>query len=854
MEARGELHFARLSSGQYVFVVYLAYDAREVSVEHVCLAAESEEDMHKWMHAIRLASGWLYYAPCTQPLARRLSGLLVVELIGVENVVAGDWNGKSDPYILLEFEGQLARTPTHYRKLTTSFNHVVTLPVHNDDPNLCLNLLVFDEDTLSTDDLLGGLSVPLHALGFNKEIVWDSVPLRHVAGSLRGRLGGSDQYGTVSFRTLFRSSKLTQFLPRKQVPGDEERSRVILQHQESAHALQDYKKKLILRRPSLGNNLESSSSDHHHSDEDSDPKNDDNSPHSRAASPKMAASKRVDQEDERVIDFSIEMFKIQIMRIVGLSRLFSVFKSFKYFLAWRDPFHTTVQYAWITWVCWLEPQSALMFWFVLVLKLLVQAHPCFPDLVHEVSHYFTTPSDEQPPKEEQSDDAKKSHVLSPSGQKMMTSPMGDAGGTSEIRVYECQRRRIAGAMAMLSTMVKVTTVIPAKMAVAAGTAVASPLLPRDVKEDNLTAGAEKVTQSAKKDIENLFIHFSGSNLHNNEHEWVSSAGVALRESPSTVINGFKIKWSVFTKKNCTDKNGWEYARSFPQLGGDRDWEMWGSSVRFAAKMKIHKHWVRRRVWVGRPIRPAFESEEPIKLSEMVEEGSEKVAEEGEKFSLYGKFKQFMDEGRKFQIYLFKFASQLESVKNLFSWKSRWITSLMFWLLIVFLFLSLCFSQSVLVWAIITFVLIDQLMDANRKMRLMQPLLDAIRSEINENRSPLRKSLGKKLASFSANMVEITLDVPVSVLLPIFQRACDKVWFPNAVALTLEDLDTNADEGGPVTLGILLERIYLAAHHGDPDWWKSPKTTIHPKNLFRDHLVSDWEQYNPTSLFCNKRSS
>ena len=93
---------------------------------------------------------------------------------------------------------------------------------------------------------------------------------------------------------------------------------------------------------------------------------------------------------------------------------------------------------------------------------------------------------DEPPKEEQSDDVKKSDVLSPRGQKMMTSPMGDAGGTSEIRVYECQRRRIAGAMAMLSTMVKVTTVIPAKMAVAAGTAVASPLLPRDVKEDNLT--------------------------------------------------------------------------------------------------------------------------------------------------------------------------------------------------------------------------------------------------------------------------------------------------------------------------------------------------------------------------------
>ena len=906
VEATGELQFARLNAGHHVFVVYFAYDAREVTVENVCLAAESDQEMRDWITAIRMAAGWLYFPPCMQPLPRRLSGLLVIELICVENVLAADWNGKSDPYILVEYDGQLNRTATQYRKLTAHFNYVTTLPVHNDDPNLTISMFVFDEDSLSSDDLLGGVSVPLHALGFNKEIVWDSVPLRKMSGSLHGRSSGTDQYGTISFRTLYRSSKVTQFLPKKQpqaVLSDETAGvnrRGLLDQKASSNALMDYERK-ARRKSSIAlalsnhTDMDVSMSSNDSSEEEKSPK----SPKSGGGessplgSPKMAGHghKKRNQEEGRneenamMLDFSIEMFKVQIMRIVGFLKVFSIFKSLGYFFAWHDPTATLVQYAWITWICWLEPQSALMFWLILFTKLVVQGHPCYPDLVSELKGMvlrwnkrllFSNMETGSEISEKNANVSASSLSMTTTETEKVLSPQGSViPGTKrvneeEYRVFECQRRRIAGAMTMLSTMVKVTTVVPAQMAVAAGTAVASPLLPRDVKQERLTEGAEKVTKSAKKDIENLFLNFSGKNLHANEHEWVKYEGVPLKESPATVIDGFKIKWTVMTRKKVTDKNGWEYARNFPSFeseSGSAETKtsveynpkllMWGHSSKFYSKLKIHRHWVRRRVWVGRPIRPAFQSEEPIKLSEIVEavedKGNDQMIDgEGKKArSLYAKFKQIMEEGKKLQNVLFGIASQLESIKNLFSWKSRWITSMMFWLFVIVLFASLLVSQFIILWAIVTFVLLDQLTDAQRKAMLMQPMLDALKQEVSQATTlPVswKNLLSKKLNSFSANMVEITIDVPVSVLLPFFQRASDQVWFPNAVVLTLEDLDTAVDEGGPVTLGILLERIYLAANHGDADWWKSLKVSVHPKNLIAGHLVSDWEEYNPTSVF------
>ena len=860
----------------HIFLVYLAYDAREVRVGPLVLAAESELDMNKWMLAFRQASGWLYHPPCLYPLPHRLCGLIVVEIISVENILVADWGGKSDPYVMVEFDGLLARTETHYDSLTSEFHTVVTLPVFNDDPNQTLNFSIFDEDSLSHDDLLGGVSVPLHSLGFNQEIVWDSVSVKNVPGSIAGKSIGSDQFGSISFRTLYRSSHLTQFLPLNQIPSlvddtdgsapdriipssfsrvgstlvrrgtstfagnsfGRRQSMAVLDSEESSEDEKTPKKKttVVEKKPALS------------------PASPDSSPPATPTGPRPVGL----PEEDGSYEFSIEMFRKQLLRIVAILKVLKFFKSASYLIAWRDPSWTILIYVWVSWVCLVEPQSALMFWYAMVGKMLLQGHPCFPDLEAEVKDWWGrmvldrlslkrgTPA---------------SSVGSPLNRNSGTSGSSDA--LHEYRVFECQRRRIAGAMTMLTTMVKVTATMPAQMAVAAGNAVAAPLM---TSEDGLEhSTATEAVHEAKKDLENLFINFSNKNLKPDiEASWVTLAGVPLAESPATVIDGVKVKWNVVISKKISDKNGWEYAKAFPALAAgttnptikfDQHNSVWGAGG-FEPKLKIHRHWVRRRVWIGIPIRAAFESEEPIKLSQIVEstvdKDGEELVEEGKKhLSLYAKFKLIMVEGRKLQNVLFTVVSGLECAKNLVTWKSRWISSLVFWMIMAVLLFSLVIPQFVLVWLFFSLMLLDSFSDVKKKANLTRPLLEAIQKEVAASSVPAqwKAILASKLRSHYTRMDEVHSEVSVSIICSLVQKACDKVWFPNAVVLTLEDFAvTEVSEGGPATVAMLLERIYLQANHGDSDWWKSEKVAIHPKNLIKGHLVSDWEEYDPVSVF------
>jgi hypothetical protein len=210
----------------------------------------------------------------------------------------------------------------------------------------------------------------------------------------------------------------------------------------------------------------------------------------------------------------------------------------------------------------------------------------------------------------------------------------------------------------------------------------------------------------------------------------------------------------------------------------------------------------------------------------------------------------MEEGKKLQNVIFRLASKLESIKNLVSWKSRWISSLVFFVLVVVLALCLLLSQFVVLWLLLTFIVLDHLVDSLKKRRLCKPLFDMIRAEIETSTIPdqWRRLLSVRLSSHFSPIESVTSDVPGQVLVSIFQKACDKLWFPNAVVLTLHDLEPEDREGGPVTLGMVLENTYLLINNNDPDWWKSEKSFVHPKNLMNGHLVSDWEEYNPSSLF------
>lgn len=841
-----------LGTNLFPFVVYLAYDNRATHVPPVIFACESADEREAWVASIGRASSWLYQRPFLQPLPQRLCGLLVIEIISIENILPADWNGRSDPYVQVTYNALRARTATQYKTLFATFCEKLTLPVYNDDPNLTIEILVMDQDRFRPDDVLGAVTLPLHALGFNKEIVWDSVALKPTKGSIQGRSAGTgDQYGSISFRSLYRSSKVTQFLPlRKSQTQHVELSASAFKERALPPAAQ-YTQTLraTLTSAKLASTMR-------HDDDDDDDVLDGKKPNPGSdgqSSPRSGPGSPKNQpEEEGETDFSIEMFKAQVKRIVAIIKVLSVLKAVGYFIAWRDPQWTLTLYVWASWVCLFEPQSALMFYIVFLLKLLLQAHPFYGEFRLELQDRWFSFSARVTDSVMFRTAKSGSGLASDSG--LSPRSISLAATSSEYRVYECQRRKIAGALDMITTVMKA----PAQMAVAAGAAVVSPALR---SEDDKGPPHKSIANDVKKDLEDLFIHFSSENLRPREAEWVSVSGVPLTDSPATVIDGIKIKWSVFVSKKLTDKNGWEYAKAFPApQAGDDSIEfdsktgIWGAgtSTVFLPVMRMHKHWVRRRVWIGSPIRPAFDSEEPVRLAEIVaavEHGSERVDEENKARSLLARFKQLMEEGRKLQNVIFRIASRLESIKNLTSWKARWISSLVFYLLLVVLVLCLVMSQFVVVWLLLTFVVTDNLVDTFKKRALTRPLLDMIREQIQESTVPVqwRKLLRARLSSHFSTLESVTADVPGQVLLSIFQKACDKLWFPNAVLLSLHDVEPHSD-GGPVTLGMVLELAYQQINNNDADWWKTEKSFVHPKNLMNGHLVSDWEEYNPSSIF------
>ena len=552
-------------------------------------------------------------------------------------------------------------------------------------------------------------------------------------------------------------------------------------------------------------------------------------------------------------DFSIEMMKIQLTRIVVILSHLKAAKKIVYFLDWRDPKFTLFVYIFISWISLVEPESALIFYLAILGKLLLRAHPSYLDFVAELVNWKDTMVRFLTRPFSRCRTVRLSKMVS-----MIGIDDRSRSGIKEVeyRVFECQRRKIANVVHMLATMVKA----PASVAVAAAMQLEDQLESKSETPKNMSESMD----NAMKDIQDLFMSFSSKNLKPDEAEWVGPNGVPLDESPATIMHGIKIKWSVQVDKSNTDQNGWEFGKNYPPLVHDSESSivydkrdtLWGFG-QFVNKLKLHRHWVRRRVWIGTPIRVAFDSEDPIFLSELIKSlANDKEAEteddEKKSISFYAKYKMLMKEGKKLQRTIFEIASKLESLKNLVSWKAKWISSMFFWILMLLLVLAIHLPQQILVWLFLTLMLVDRLSDVKKKQDLMAPFLTAVADEIDASSIPIlwKQQLRTRLRSYYTKIEDITFDFSASIVLNIFQRACNRNCMSH-VHLSLADftdVSGGKDTGGAVTVGMILEKIYINANNGNEDWWKSVKTTIHPKNLFQGHLVSDWGDFNPSSLF------
>ncbi|CAE7393752.1 unnamed protein product, partial [Symbiodinium necroappetens] len=92
-------------------------------------------------------------------------GRLRIQVLRAENLIAADWNGKSDPYVTVKLGLCVKRTATIPTTRNPVWNCLLYLPVHEAHHSQEVQVTVWDEDHLKTlrgnDDFLGRLSVPM---------------------------------------------------------------------------------------------------------------------------------------------------------------------------------------------------------------------------------------------------------------------------------------------------------------------------------------------------------------------------------------------------------------------------------------------------------------------------------------------------------------------------------------------------------------------------------------------------------------------------------------------------------------------------------------------------------------------
>jgi len=81
------------------------------------------------------------------------SGFVRLIVQGGKDLTAMDTNGKSDPYCVIEFNGEKHKTSRHDKTLHPAWNHSIPLPKGTAPIDITFN--VFDHDAVGSDDFLG---------------------------------------------------------------------------------------------------------------------------------------------------------------------------------------------------------------------------------------------------------------------------------------------------------------------------------------------------------------------------------------------------------------------------------------------------------------------------------------------------------------------------------------------------------------------------------------------------------------------------------------------------------------------------------------------------------------------------
>merc|ERR1711974_495028 len=105
-----------------------------------------------------------YLAPGKEGTPERI----IFTLHSAKDLANMDYMGKSDPYAILTYGSQERRTTTINNNLNPIWNHQVTFDFDENAPTI--DIEVFDEDTMATDDSLGRLSIDVAEIKRNKNV------------------------------------------------------------------------------------------------------------------------------------------------------------------------------------------------------------------------------------------------------------------------------------------------------------------------------------------------------------------------------------------------------------------------------------------------------------------------------------------------------------------------------------------------------------------------------------------------------------------------------------------------------------------------------------------------------------
>ena len=349
-------------------------------------------------------------------------------------------------------------------------------------------------------------------------------------------------------------------------------------------------------------------------------------------------------------------------------------------------------------------------------------------------------------------------------------------------------------------------------------------------------------------------------LKPSESRWVGILGDPI--SPESLIavtdDNRRIIWNSVCNEN-TDNNGWEYGRNFP----DKNWlEMTGAEER-AQWSKTYdqlRHRVRRRLWVGELGGYINEGDQlPLSLPETIDAENEFVLNKAHRASanhheestktkggILAKYYRLMEILYRVQSGAASGASRVEQFMNIFSWKSHWLTGFFLWIILACLWASTVLSPNVLLFCIVTIVHYSGFKKWKSRMKRVKYFLKHFKEIVKLSSSTFRGGFGSDLLFLAKNPWAkfSTLEVSRDLINLAIQKTVDKLQL--GIVVTLNDTKECA------CMFELVQLVYMKKF-GPKKWASREIKSISLATLTDQHLLADWELYQPHSAFRHHNS-